>query len=183
MAKILDALENEYFEWMCKLVYDEKYFKHRSYQKLLTYLNNREFVYILDMDGNRAEDGIDLRYRFGYENHCDYPIIAHYLDVRPCSILEMMVALAFRCEEHIMGDPDIGDRTGQWFWGMVASLGLENMDDVGFDERYADGIIERFLNREYKRDGKGGLFTVKHSHRDLSSIEIWYQMHSYLNQL
>ena len=183
MSKVLDALEIEYFEWMCKLVYNKKYSKHRSYRKLLTYLNDREFVYILDMDGNRAEDGIDLRYRFGYENNYAYSVVAHYLDVKPCSVLEMMAALAFRCEEHIMDDPDVGDRTGQWFWNMIANLGLENMSDSRFDERYVDTVITRFLNREYERNGEGGLFTVKGSHRDLRTVEIWYQMHSYLNHL
>lgn len=35
--------------------------------KLLRHLHNIDFQYMLPMDGNRAEDGIDLRYRFGYE--------------------------------------------------------------------------------------------------------------------
>ena len=41
----------------------------------------------------------------------------------------MMIALAIRCEEHIMDDPDAGDRTGQWFWSMLVSLGLGSMDE------------------------------------------------------
>ena len=183
MAKVHGALENEYFEWMCTLICGGRRDKRSTYQKLLTYLNNRDFVYILEMDGNRAEDGVDLRYRFGYENKYAYPVIAHYLDNRPCSILEMMVALAFRCEEHIMGDTDIGDRTGQWFWDMVDSLGLASLTDRAFDQRHADAIVDRFLNREYERNGAGGLFTVKRSQRDMRTVEIWYQMHSYLNHL
>lgn len=51
-------------------------------------------------------------------------MIASYLDNRPCSVLEMIIALAIRLEEHIMDDPDIGNRTGQWFWDMIVSLGL-----------------------------------------------------------
>lgn len=180
MAKVLDTVENEYFNWMCKLVRDDN---RPSYSKLLTYLNNREFTYILDMDGNRAEDGIDLRYRFAYENKYDYPVIAHYLDNRPCSILEMMVALALRCEEHIMDDPDIGNRTGQWFWGMISSLGLTDMNDSNFDGRYADTVIDRFLNREYKRNGEGGLFTMECCKHDMRDVEIWYQANWYLGRI
>ena len=43
-------------------------------------------------------------------------MISAYLDNKTCSVLEMMIALAIRCEEHIMDDPDVGNRTGQWFW-------------------------------------------------------------------
>ena len=58
-------LNNEYFEWMCQLVCNERYSRRLSYQKLLRHLHNIDFQYMLPMDGNRAEDGIDLRYRFG----------------------------------------------------------------------------------------------------------------------
>ena len=78
---------------------------------------------MIPMDGNRAEDGIDLRYRFGHEQHYSDAMVASFLDDRPCSVLEMMIALSIRCEEHIMDDPDVGNRTGQWFWSMIASLG------------------------------------------------------------
>ncbi|GHU60463.1 hypothetical protein FACS1894171_1890 [Clostridia bacterium] len=178
-----DELNNEYFEWMRQLVCTEKYSRRLSYRKLLTFLHNAEFVYIIDMDGNRSEDGIDLRYRFGYERRYEGPMIATYLDDRPCSILEMLIALAIRCEEHIMDDPDSGDRTGQWFWNMIENLGLGVMNDKVFDKNYVNRVISRFLNREYKRNGEGGLFTVKHCKNDLRSAEIWYQMCWYLEAI
>jgi len=53
---------------------------------------------MLPMDGNRAEDGIDLRYRFGYEKEYEGSTIASYLDNSPCSVLEMLIALAFRAK-------------------------------------------------------------------------------------
>jgi hypothetical protein len=176
-----DELNNEYLEWMCQLVYNKKYSGRLSYRKLLDYLYNAEFVYSIGTDGNRADDGIDLRYRFGYERVYTDVIIAEYLDDRSCSILEMLVALAVRCEEHIMGDPDIGNRTGQWFWNMIINLGLNAMSDQNFNRRYTDGVISKFLNREYGRDGKGGLFTVDNCQRDLRNVEIWYQMCWYLD--
>jgi hypothetical protein len=156
--------------------------KKRNRRKLLLFLNDTEFIYTLHMDGNRAEDGISLRYRFGYECDIEEPVIACYLDDRPCSTLEMMVALCVRCEEHIIGNPEIGDRTGQWFWGMVDNLGFGNMDDDHFDVSVANDILQRFFNHEYDRDGKGGLVTVRHSQYDLRSVEIWYQMMWYLDE-
>ena len=175
-------LNEEYFEWMFRLVCEEC---HRgfSYQRLLRYLNNIDFQYFLPMDGNRAEDGIDLRYRFGYEKKYAGSIIATRLDNRPCSVLEMLIALAFRCEEHIMDDPDFGNRMDQWFWSMIDSLGLSTMTDTQFDAVYTNSVIFKFMDRNYKRNGKGGLFTVEGRKEDMRSIDIWSQMNWYLDSI
>lgn len=177
-----DELNNAYFEWMYQLVCGEQHSKRLFYRKLLYLLHDMEFTYTIPMDGNRAEDGTDLRYRFGYENAYESSMIATYLDDQPCSVLEMMVALAIRCEEHIMDDPDIGDRTGQWFWNMIVNLGLGSMSDTNFDRDQVEKIIHKFLNHEYKRNGEGGLFTVKHIRINMRSVEIWYQMCWYLDE-
>jgi hypothetical protein len=95
----------------------------------------------------------------------------------------MMVALAVRCEETIMDDALMGNRTGQWFWGMIHNLGLSRMTDPEFDRRFVDDVIARFLNREYEPNGKGGLFTVKHCDRDLRTVEIWWQLSWYLDSI
>jgi len=176
-------LNKEYFEWMYQLVCKDGYSKRLSYRKLLAHLHDVEFTYILEMDGNRAEDGIDLRYRFGYECQYNNHTIETYLDNRPCSVLEMLTALAIRCEEHIMDDPDIGNRTGLWFWNMISNLGLSSLDDVRFDSGYLNRVINLFLNRKYKRNGEGGLFTVKNCKHDLRTVEIWYQMCWYLDDI
>ena len=174
-------LANRYFDWMCQLVTDRRY-PSESYRRLLMRLHETEFTYSLPMDGNRAEEGIDLRYRFGREQDISDSMIASLLDIGPCSVLEMMVALSVHCEEHIMDDPDIGDRTGQWFWGMVDNLGLSRMDDQSFDLRRVDGALARLLDRKYGRNGEGGLFTVEDSRMDMRSVEICYQMNWYLNK-
>lgn len=177
-----DELINRYFDWMCQLVVGDRYSK-QLYHKLFARLHDTEFTYMIPMDGNRAEDGSNLRYRFGREFGYEDVVIATFLDDRPCSILEMMTALAIRCEEHIMDDPDIGNRTGQWFWAMIDSLGLDSMNDALFNRDYVDETICRFLIREYERNGKGGLFTVNHTRRDMRSVEIWYQMCWYLDEI
>lgn len=176
----MNRIADEYFEWMVEMVSDETYL---SYRKLLCYLHDIEFIYILPMDGNRAQDGIDFRYRFGYENGYSRDQIKKYLDVRPCSIFEMMVALAFDAEEHIMDDDSYGNRTGQWFWTMIVSLGLGRMDDTHFNRRYVDQVIDDFLNRNYEPNGKGGLFTVQNPPMDMRDTEIWYQFMWYLNEI
>lgn len=177
-----NELANRYFDWMYQLVVDDRY-SNQSYRRLFARLHDTEFVYTIPMDGNRAEDGIELRYRFGREHHYADSMIAAFLDDRPCSVLEMMTALAIRCEEHIMDNPDIGNRTGQWFWSMLVSLGLGSETDSRFDICYVDRQIDRFLDHDYAVNGKGGLFTVNDPPRDMRSVEIWYQMNWYLNEI
>lgn len=142
-----------------------------------------DFTYQLAMDGNRFEDGIELRYRFGYENGYDSAMIVNYLDDSPCSVLEMLIALSIRLEEHIMDDPEIGNRTGQWFWNMITNLGLGSMDDRKFNENHVKNIVTRFLDRQYKPDGRGGLFRLENCHYDLRKVEIWYQACWYLDRI
>lgn len=174
-------INNEYFDWMYNLVCDGNE-ERLSYRRLLNYLNNVDFLYINDRDANRATDGINFRYRFGYEFGYSNDIISRELDTRPCSVLEMMVSLAFRVEEQIMCDSDYGDRTSQWFWNMIVSLGLGTMNDDDFDRSYAEEIIYRFMNRDYKPNGEGGLFTLSNAKEDLRNVEIWYQMMWYLDE-
>ena len=174
-------MKQQYFDWICNVVTDN-HTNNTDYNKLLNYLFRKEFDYVIPMDSNRLEDGINLRYRYGRIKWYSQIEIANLIDNTPCAILEMMAALAIRCEESIMCDADMGDRTSEWFWAMIRSLGLEHMYDGCFNENFCNLIIRKFLNREYCPNGKGGLFTVKNPKKDMRSIDIWYQMNMYLNE-
>ena len=173
---------NRYFEWMYDKMCEGK-FGRVSFKKLFTHLHTIPFRYMLEKDRNRESDGIGLRYRFSLETeYRDQPdFVMKFLD-GPCSVLEMMIALAFRCEE-IMDDPAVGDRTRYWFWSMVVSLGLGSMYDGVFDEKYVSDKIDIFLNREYEPNGEGGLFTIRDCEGDLRDVEIWYQACWYLDTI
>ena len=179
-----DEVMNEYFEWICGIIRGDKEESGVSFRKLLMRLHDIEFAYTIRRDENRAADGINLRYRFALHSR--------WSDIRnevkqaldgPCSVLEMMAALAIRCEENIMDNTAYGDRTGQWFWTMVINLGLGDMDDDHYDKKHVDDVIVRFLNHEYARDGKGGLFRVRRCHSDMRKAEIWHQMCWYLDSI
>lgn len=176
-------LNDIYFDWMQQLVCDSEYTGDRPYFKLFRLLFETEFYYILPMDSNRAEDGIGLRYRFGYEQNIDPRIIASELDYRPCSVLEMIVALVVRCEEHIMVNLEVGNRFGRWFWNILHNLGLDYMDDDHFDYNTAHDILRDFLERHYGPHGEGGLVYLPDSRDDLRRVDIWYQMMRYLSSL
>ena len=170
----------EYVEWLFDIVNKNRHY----FGRLLTHLHNTDFRCVIPRDENRAADGMNLRYRFalanGYED--DARLIIHCLD-GPCSVLEMMIALAIRCEEDIMDDATIGDRTAQWFWGMVVSLGLGSMTNDRYDKQFVDDVLNTFLDRRYSPDGRGGLFTIRYCDRDLRTVEIWYQLLWYLDSI
>lgn len=174
-------VNNAYFDWMYDLVCGNRYPSSISFRRLLLRLHNTEFIFSIPKDANRAEDGISLRYRFAYQ--FSSPAAAETCLGGPCSVLEMMIALAIRCEEDFMDDPLIGDRVGQWFWGMIVNLGLGSMDDARFDSRYVEDVIARFLERDYEPNGRGGLFTIKNCNADLRDVEIWYQLCWYLDSI
>lgn len=177
-------INTEYFEWLFDKVCGDRFGRGISYRNLLVRLHNTEFTYIIPKDQNRAKWGIELRRRFvltcGYEDQYDQVMSKL---IGPCSVLEMMVALAIQCEENTMDDPRYGDRTRQWFWNMITSLGLGGMMDGVYDERAVDDIIRRFLRREYSPDGKGGLFTIRNCLIDLRDVEIWHQCCWYLDTI
>lgn len=175
-----DRVNDEYFEWLCELIDYRRFARQVSYRKLLMHLHNIEFTWFVPYDDNRADDGVKLRRRFAIAR--DDMSLTSYI-YGPCSVLEMMVALAVRCEECIMDDALMGNRTGQWFWGMIRSLGLNSMRDSNFDKEYVEYVISRLLNREYEPDGRGGLFTVRHCEIDMRTVEIWVQLSYYLGSI
>lgn len=162
-----------YFEWLVELIYADDYTRN-CYQKVLLLLYSKPFVWSINNDGNRASDGLMLRDI--YEN-----ITGHSANkFGSCSVLEMMIGLACRCEDDIMHDPDEGNRTYLWFWEMMDNLGLTELDDYRFDEDLATKIIDRFVHRKYGADGRGGPFYIPESDRDLRTTELWYQLNFYL---
>lgn len=178
-----ELYSSNYLEWMCRLVSDQT-FKSDNYTRLMNHLNRFPFIFRMSMDGNRAADGVDLRGRF--EDNTGLiadPVLVAFFGSCSCSVMEMITALALRCEETIMSDDLEGDRTGLWFWNMIQSLGLYSMDDRSFDECYVNDILSKWMNREFQPNGEGGLFTVINCNCDLRTVEIWEQMNWYLETL
>ena len=172
---------NQYFEWLYRSVCKNGFLREVSYRKLLMHLHNTQFYYSIPKDADRAGAGVDLRWRFVCESNYNVNVLNEMEG--PCSVLEMMIALAMYCEDHIMDDTGYGDRTGQWFWGMITNLGIGDMTDDKFDKQHVDDVITRFLDRKYDPDGKGGLFRIRNCTHDLRKVEIFYQLCWYLNSI
>lgn len=172
-----ERINELYFKWLCELVCD----KHRGkyFGRLLETLHMREFTWLMNLDADRASDGVSMREKFAYYHNLELDIVLEELE-GPCSVLEMMVGLAYRVENQIMGE--VGDEdVGRWFWNMVDNMYLGNMDNGNYDELYVQQSIDILLDRNYQRNGSGGLYLIADSDRDAREMTIWAQMCHYLN--
>ena len=162
-----------YLDWLAIIAFPDGE-QRNLYSKVLYRLHEVDFRVVISKDENRARDGESLRLMFEDETglECDKS--------GQCSVLEMMVALAMRCENQIMYDPDEGDRTDLWFWEMFNNLGLSCLYGNKYDEKEFQKIIVTFLNRGFGANGYLGPFYIPDFEGDMRKIEFWYQLGYYI---
>lgn len=188
-ADDLERVQTLYFNWLCSLVHLD-FYRGKKYLCLAKRLHDKEFYWTVDMDENRANDGKKLRNVWfeTLDHEAEHlgvgtPILPRDGLDGPCTVLEMMVALAIRCESDIMQDDDLGNRTYLWFWEMIQNLGLFGFSDDRFDEvawSQLDWVIGRMLDRLYTPDDwVGCLWPIPGS--DFREVEVWQQMNWYIN--
>lgn len=171
-------MPDSYFCWLTGLIGDG--YIEENYKKLLWKLYTTDFVYELEYDRNRAADGVFLRKIFAREMGFE---ITNFQMNRPCTLLEMMVALARDAEDNIMHDPDLGDRTGHWFWVMMENLNLDIYDDYGYNEQSVNYILDVFLHHKYAPNGNnGGMFPIRKCVRDMRKTDLWLQLNAYFEE-
>lgn len=164
-----EPVEELYFNWLCAKVCTRNGPVHRS---LLWTLYTKEFVWFLAMDENRAADGLQLRVDFlretGYENEQDWY-------ESPCSVFEALVALADRAAFQT------DDSIRRWFWKFLENLGLDEYRQVNdFNKNEVEDILDTFIWRAYREDGRGGILPLDKPNRDQRRIELWSQFCDYV---
>jgi hypothetical protein len=169
-------LADNYYEWLCNLIDVEQ--EGASYWKLTNDMQSKPFYWTVPNDDNRAYDGKLLRTDF-----CDAMDIEYNYDDfdQETSMLELIIGVAYRCES-ITIQHGRGFKMIDWFWRLLDNCGLGKCTDDNYDEEYVCCTLEAIIKRTYKRDGYGGLFPLKKANQDQRKIEIWYQMHAYLNE-
>lgn len=173
-------IEYEYYNWLVNEAL-RLTAEYGSYRELYEYLYSRAFYAHMERDRNREADGKELRVNFFRAN--PWLQDRDVLMAKPCNMLELIVALAIRCEREITYDPDLGDRTGLWIQTMIVNLGLRDEVDGYFNEERCNEIINTFNTRTYRRNGEGGLFVVTQRTEDMRRVEIWCQLCWYLDEL
>lgn len=170
--RVNGRLWNRYKGWLLDTVgFDRPY-----YEKLMDYLHNRLFVFFIDFDANRAQDGVDLRDLFGLD--IGYPNLEFNCN---CCVLEMLVSLALRIENEYIGDPK-EEHPERIFWEMIRNLGLSRYRDGRFDRNEVEQIVNIWLYRTFDYNGDGSIFPLRNPRTDQRQIEIWSEMNEYLTE-
>ena len=168
----------DYFDWLYELVIPSRRNKRASYRKLLNLLHDIEYRYYIEYDENRAADGEELRWRYV----CDGGDRAILKWNEPCTVLEMLIGLAYQMEG-IMENPDVDYGVGYWFWMMIFNLNLDQMSDSRFNRCDVYEKVSIFMDREYAPDGDGNIIYIQDCREDLRNVEIWCQMCWYLDSI
>lgn len=173
MSKPLDEL---YFVWLYNQVGDsETQNPARTYWRLLKQLFTKEFIWFVENDDNRIEDGKELRFEFVDQSELN-DVDSEWLQ-QDCSMLELFIGLSRRLAFEAEGEPR------DWFWHLVRNLNLQKNTDDNYNEVMVEETLNRVIWRTYEYDGTGGLFPLKYSGRDQRKVELWYQLSEYLLQL
>lgn len=172
-------IQNEYFEWLTRAV-GVTLEGPDGYLSMMKALFAKRFIWSVANDDNREADGLALRDIFVDQ------IGARSIELPfDCTVLEMLVALAVRCDHDIIGEP--GENLAPYiFWTMIQNLGLDKYDNDHFSGRDVDEILDIWLERKFDKNGKGSIFPVKSDVKsdvkNQRDVEIWYQMESFLNE-
>lgn len=166
------AVLNRYYIWLTDRI---DFDSHDNYSKLVEYLFSKNYIWKIWTDENRNADGINLREKFKDEtDYLDYSSL-----VRPCSVLEMLIAFAERINVDVM---DEEYSTSYWFWLMLNNLGFKECTDDNFDAEKVDSTLNIWMNREFDRDGKGGIFPQISGKTNQKNLEYWFQMQQYISE-
>lgn len=140
---------------------------------MLRGLYNKEFIYLIPNDDNRAVDGKDLRREF-----------AQALGINPdlgwmrmgCSMFELMIVLGRDLAELTEENPR------SMFWELVENLNLEQYNDnVPIPPSLISDILDEVIWRTYRKNGRGGLFPLRgRPAKDQTTVELWYQLNNYV---
>lgn len=173
----------KYFKYLYSIVNKGEY-KTVPYIHLFQYMYDTPFSYTIWKDESRAEDAMDMRNRFIEKYHIseeDAKIVGNPAGyINTVSVLEVLIAMCVRVETRIMRNEDLGDRTSEFFWNIMSSLGIAHLNDELFDSSVVEAAMDRFINRTYEPNGVNGPFYIENPRDDLRKVDLWYQFMWYL---
>lgn len=135
-----------------------------------------EFEPVIGNDSDRCVDGLDIRREF---EGGDYS--TELSDESPCSVLEMLVALAERTA-NLMYEGGEGESPGHYFWVFMRNLGLDKMKDTGDfrkKQRLIVEILEQFMDPECS---DVEIVSIKHPPKRWTNLEIWKKVNWFLTE-
>lgn len=140
----------------------------RKYTKLFQRLFDTPFDPVLEADEARIDDGLEVRGRW-YRSIPDFP----------CSVLEVLLALADRMDSEYVGDPS-EEGTNDIFYLFLDNLGLLYYTDRRYNDLAIDNILEIWMERRFHSNGDGSIFPLKYTRENQRDCSLWSQMQSYI---
>lgn len=168
------TIHEGYFGWLFNQVIEAPERSTHSHWALLSQLHEKPFRWYIEQDDNRNSDGQDLRAQF-LDTFSIYEPDEPWNEVE-ASVFEVLIALSRRVAYISYGSPEA------WFWKFLDNLRLSGYVDTIHHRHIAavDAVLERWLERNYKFNGEGGLFPLRDAQQDQRRIEIWYQANAYV---
>ena len=175
MSAYLDEL---YFEWLYgQICVTRNRNPARSYWKLFKMLHEKEFLWIIPNDDNRADDGRDLRYECLQANNFEPDDVDQDWLKMGCSFLELLIGMSRRLA-FLTGSEPV-----EWFWEMLENLDLQKYNDLThIPRKQVESILDQVIWRTYRRNGRGGLFPLNYAREDQRDVELWYQLNAYIEE-
>lgn len=166
-----------YFKWLVsKIDYGNCMDK---YSQLLRDMYRTNYIWdhedaILCKNENRSEDGMYLRYLF--EEETGQNVRSILFDIgKPCSFLEMLIALAMRIEDDVMGEGE--NRYDFWFWKLVERLKLMKFDIENYDSERVLTILDDFMGDSFGDSFEKGAKKTVTGEKN----ELWIHVMNWLN--
>lgn len=164
--------KGDYYSWLLERIDAAPGANFCNYQKLCQALYERDYIWLMPLDENRACAGLALRDKFANEM-C---VCLEDVPDGSCSVLEMLIALAD--DMSMLFD----DSTSRWFWEMMANINLDHFSDDRFDAHNVNVILTTWLERRYTFKGTGSIFPVHYITQDARKMQVWDLMNAYINE-
>lgn len=176
------TIRQQYFRWLYDQafeIYDAN--SPLSYAFLCDILHGIPFKDTVPNDDNRTADGEELRDEFiSLHPSIGLGDYAEMGSLGKASLFEVLVALSRRAQFIS------GERTSiEWFRQFIENLNLLKYSDTRYVAKDAfriGKILNRWNNRKFDPDGRGGIFPLRHTMADQRQVEIWYQMAAYMTE-
>lgn len=160
-----------YFNWLKRQIrIPNRVSSGLTYNELFAIMHEREFFWTVPNDDNREKDGLELRVEFFGGADPDLQM--------GVSVLEVLIGLSRRLAFLTDGDAK------NWAWQLIVNLALDRMIDPlsNYKRNKIIDALDVLIWRQYSRNGMGGFFPLAYPVEDQTKVELWYQMHAFLNE-
>lgn len=174
------SIQDAYFRWLYGLVYEIwEIDSPQSYTVLSALMHQVPFTSLVPYDDNRIAEAAGLRNNFQEYAGSMGPMEVADLMGPDASVFEVLIALADQADFMV----PLTRKT--WFHIFVENLNLDKYTDAYCRHRSTwpvERAINTFNNRNYRPNGRGGIFPLRKPEHDQREVELWYQMGAYMKE-